>query len=406
LQEYEAVNEDSDANNAHDVAEAEAKILDPIPDSLRPMVIEIATHLEMKHDEIEQVLRARDGAFKLASSLPKWISPAEVASPTRKQTAWELIGRFYMFQNRCHEAIAVFESLFQQMIRYQEESKRRVDKGMPLVWMSDCFALLGCRTHAKRYLMMTLCEESIRHKGKLSLQEGVYFRLVWHYGLPPEVCERYARKCWEDYSAHDGDSDYPERLLLELDDEWQSEIPSVQESGMFRCSGAFVKRLLGRLGTDGGRSLELLAHYLVSLIPGCRAYRRRRSRSTDFDVVGLFEGPAIDFRAELGRMFVCECKDWNRPADFTAFAKFCRVLDSIKSRFGIIFSRDGITGSRSDNDAERERFKVFADRGIAIVLITKDELDRIAEGANLVSMLRLKYEQIRLDLRPGRDTEE
>jgi len=190
---------------------------------------------------------------------------------------------------------------------------------------------------------------------------------------------------------------------MELDDEWQSEIPSIQESGMFRCSGPFVKRLLDRLGTDQGKSLEHLAHYLVSTIPGCRSYLRRRSRSTDYDVVGLFEGPAFDFRSELGRLFVCECKDWSKPADFTAIAKFCRVLDSVKSRFGIFFSRDGISGSRNDNDAERERFKIFLDRGIVIVVLTKNELERVAEGANFVSMLRIKYEQIRLDLRPDRD---
>jgi hypothetical protein len=40
---------------------------------------------------------------------------------------------------------------------------------------------------------------------------------------------------------------------------------------------------------------------------------------------------------------LCECKDWTEPADFTAMAKFCRVLDGTKSRFGILFSRSGIT---------------------------------------------------------------
>ena len=53
----------------------------------------------------------------------------------------------------------------------------------------------------------------------------------------------------------------------------------------------------------------------------------------------------VDFRSELGRYFICECKNLkDNPADFTDFSKFCQVLDSIKSKFGIIFSPTGISG--------------------------------------------------------------
>src|SRR5262249_5624688 len=52
----------------------------------------------------------------------------------------------------------------------------------------------------------------------------------------------------------------------------------------------------------------------------------------------------VDFRSELGRVLVCECKDWSDPADFTTMAKFCRVLDSFKAKFGILFSKAGISG--------------------------------------------------------------
>ena len=140
----------------------------------------------------------------------------------------------------------------------------------------------------------------------------------------------------------------------------------------------------------------------MSLIPGCRAYLRKRSRSTDYDVVGLLEGPAFDFRSEFGRLFVCECKDWKKRANYTTMAKFCRVLDSVKSQFGILFSREGTSGVRNTDNAEGERYKFFADRGIVIVVVTKSDLERVADGANFLSMLRLKYEEIRLDLKPAR----
>jgi hypothetical protein len=53
--------------------------------------------------------------------------------------------------------------------------------------MSECYARLGYQVHAKRYLMLTLCEDALRANGEVSPNEsGIYFRLVWGQGLPEE----------------------------------------------------------------------------------------------------------------------------------------------------------------------------------------------------------------------------
>ena len=110
------------------------------------------------------------------------------------------------------------------------------------------------------------------------------------------------------------------------------------------------------------------------------------------------EGFEVDFRSELGRYFVCECTDWDSPADFTLLAKFCRVLDSVKSRFGILFSKQGISGEGKNRDAGLEQLKVFQDRGMVIVVIDQSDLEQVANGANFISLLRTKYENVRLNL--------
>lgn len=139
----------------------------------------------------------------------------------------------------------------------------------------------------------------------------------------------------------------------------------------------------------------------MSCMPGCRTARRRRSESTDYDLICAVEGFELDYRSELGRYFVCECKDWAKAADFTTMAKFCRVLDSTKSRFGILFSRNGITGAGNTAFAAREQLKVFQDRGIVIVVFDESDIRRVADGGNLIQILRQKYEVVRLDLLPG-----
>src|ERR1700683_5202910 len=137
----------------------------------------------------------------------------------------------------------------------------------------------------------------------------------------------------------------------------------------------------------------------MSCMPGCRTTRRGKSGSTDYDVICSMEGFDVDFRSELGRYFVCECKDWKKPADFTAMAKFCRVLDSMKSRFGVIFSKQGITGAGRSTDAGLEQLKVFQDRGMVIVVIDEADIRRVVDGANFIQLLRERYEAVRLDLR-------
>jgi hypothetical protein len=81
-------------------------------------------------------------------------------------------------------------------------------------------------------------------------------------------------------------------------------------------------------------------------------------------------------------------------------AKFCRVLDSFKARFGILFSKSGITGSARTTDAAREQLKVFQDRGVVVVVLTLEDLQSVADSKNLISLLRNRYEAVRLDIRP------
>lgn len=351
-------------------------------------------------ENLRALLGRRDGAAQLVSDLPKVIRPVDVATASDLQRAWELCGLYFFSRGRVHEALPIFYTLYDQMLTHQEATGIRVHKGMPLVWISECHAKLDHPVLAKRYLMLTTCEDAIRDKGEIPPETtGVYFRMVWNYGLSHEQLGRYAATIWDLVQRNPNEAMFPEWIVQELDQEWMTEYPSSREAALYVVTTRYARWLLRRLGSGDGKALERLAHYLLGAMPGCRADMRTRSESTDYDVICALEGPDLDFRSELGRYFVCECKDWSRPADFAAFAKFCRVLDSAKCRFGILFSKQGITGAGKTTDAEREQLKVFQDRGIIVVVISEPDLERVGSGANLITMLRAKYEEVRLDLR-------
>lgn len=195
-----------------------------------------------------------------------------------------------------------------------------------------------------------------------------------------QVLQDYASRCFSLASQNEMDGRRPEWVLQHLGQDWLVEFPTPGEANVYVTSPSYIRGLLSKLGKTKGVALELLAEYLMQSMPGCRTVRRARTKSTEFDLVCSMEGYDLDFRSELGRYFVCECKDWAKPAGFDTIAKFCRVLDSVKAKFGILFSRNGISGAGTSLNAEREQLKVFQDRGMVIVVVDADDLEAVAQG--------------------------
>jgi hypothetical protein len=228
---------------------------------------------------------------------------------------------------------------------------------------------------------------------------GVYYRLIWS-GVSHDQLSRYTTKFFELSQSLPEQAQFPEALLQRLDTDWLTEFPSQNKALFYRINPIYVESLLRKLGDGTGEALELLAEYLMSCMAGCRTRRRQLSGSTDYDIICSMEGFELDFRSEFGRHFVCECKDWHKAADFTVMAKFCRVLDSTKSRFGILFSKNGVSRAGATRYADREQLKFFQDRGSIVVVLDENDLTEIAKGTNLIALLRTQYETVRLDLRP------
>jgi hypothetical protein len=353
---------------------------------------EIAAEIEKIDSSILPILTLRDGPARLLVELPKRIPPRAGLDEAACRL-WELSVIFFLQRGRLHEGLGLLWGLYENMLAAQSSSTR-VHKGMPLVRLSDCFGSLGYTVHAKRYLMLTLCEDSLMGGGTIPPETtGTYFRMVWAYGMSHADLDRYAKAAYAFAQKNPDLALFPEAILQNMDDTWLSEMPTAAETSLYRINKFYAEYLVSQLGVSKGKALEHLAQYLMSCIPGCRVKPRTRSISTDYDLVCAIEGQALDFRSEFGSYFVCECKDWDSPADFTTMAKLCRVLDSTKARFGILFSKNGASDA-----ALREQMKVFQDRGIVIIVIGLDDLQRVLSGENLVRLLRERYEAVRLDL--------
>jgi hypothetical protein len=108
--------------------------------------------------EIVPVLEDHASASRLLELLPSKYSPTTVLSPSGAR-AWELAGLWFLNRNRGYEAVSLFWRLHQQM---HEGQSVWCHKGQALVWLSESYVRLGFPVHAKRYLMLTLCEDALR----------------------------------------------------------------------------------------------------------------------------------------------------------------------------------------------------------------------------------------------------
>ena len=268
-----------------------------VPNAMKGLLDELATLDRTARD----AFNSHDAGARLLAHLPVRFLPDDVACSGSRQRAWELAGLVLKTAGRFHEALAVFWRLYQHMLIAQQTTGW-VHKGMALVWISDCFAQLGFRVHAKRYLMLTLCEDALREHGTVTPSTGgIYFRLVWGHGLRDHDFHRYAAEFWRLHSETAETQVFPEALLQRIDNAWMTELPSPEEAFFYLANEAYATRLLDMFGDGTGHALEFLAEYLLSCMPGCRTLRRQRSASTDYDIVCSLDGVDVDFRSELGR---------------------------------------------------------------------------------------------------------
>jgi hypothetical protein len=328
--------------------------------------------LQSIHEEIERltmskltgILDQRDGAAKLVQELPRAYSPADVSTLQPAgggpQRAWELCGLYFLNQGRFNDALPLFERLYLHMLEWQEQAADRCHKAMPLVWIAECHFHLGHPAICRRFLMLTLCEDAILQNGTIPAdQSGIYFRLVWREGISDARVQEYARLAFKAWKKQKKECRYPEWVLQYLGSEWQHVNPSTKETTVYSANPKYIDFLLKRLGEKTGKSLERLSQYLFSVIPGVICNTRAQTPSTDYDIVCSQYGEMVDFRSEIGRYFIGECKDWKKSVGTTAFAKFSHIIDTVQCKFGIIFCQRGISGAGKAMNAEREQIKTF-----------------------------------------------
>ena len=209
---------------------------------------------------------------------------------------------------------------------------------MPLVWLYEFYKKVNYVWQSRKYMYLTCVEDSIRDDGVFDRQSGVYFRLNYEIGLNNKEINKLGQILYKIYLTNPQTVVYPEYYLQIYGDSWKTTFTSQEEQSIWDLNPYYFKYLLDKIGSGTGESREpcRISH---DVLTWCLRQKRVKTHSTDIDVLCIVDGHFYDFRSELGRYIMCECKNWKKKANFTTVAKFMRVLDSAKCKTGVLFSK-------------------------------------------------------------------
>jgi Restriction endonuclease len=149
-----------------------------------------------------------------------------------------------------------------------------------------------------------------------------------------------------------------------------------------------------------GKALENLAQLLFDTVPSLKCkYKNLQTRSSEIDLVIEYDRSKgqIALFEELGRYCLIECKNWSKPVGVVPVRDFMGKLDKCKTRLGIIFAKNGVTGVDSGADALREIQSRFDRDGVYLLVFSLQDLKSIKSGQDFEIALDLKADNLRFD---------
>jgi hypothetical protein len=251
-----------------------------------------------------------------------------------------------------------------------------------------------------RLITLALIEDILHGDVKIAKTSLAYRFLasnVYNEYTANYICERLTNRI----SKMHNDIMFPEEVLNAED---HIEVIPGFASEYFIYNPVQYKLLLNQLQKNDdktGRNLEVLIQHLFSSIIGLQFMTDRlRTSSSELDLIYRIPDSNHPLFEAFGHYIIIECKDWSKPIGAAVIRSYVGELQSLSVRGGIIVSREGITGSSSEEfiNARLEIAKAYHRHGVTIPVLDLNDLKLIDDGFNLITILYKKYEEVRFDL--------
>lgn len=145
-----------------------------------------------------------------------------------------------------------------------------------------------------------------------------------------------------------------------------------------------------------GRLLEDLMENLLSQIRGLKIIKRNaRLKAEEIDII-VQNNVDNTFWKTLGSPLVVECKNWSSKVGSDEIGNLAVKMTTLSPdvKTGILVAVNGISGD-SYRDAQLRR-REYRQKGIYIIVIERDDLERVVAGQPISQIIEEKYNELYL----------
>lgn len=323
---------------------------------------------------------------------------------------WSLVWNFLYFQTKLYsEALTVAQTFLDRYYSLQEEQKKRIHKGTPLQYLGLSYFSLNNVEQSRKFHILAFIEDIIRHyehqkrKSKTpplkTISTPATITLKTRFRMPDLEIKGLQDCVWK--IVNNALPFYPEQVFVEWirNNEKSSKIIArSEEERLYHVNIQYLMQLKKTAFKDKtGKGLELLAFYLFSCVDGFEPIYRKTTKSFHFDVLVrnlINDHPLLE---ELGEYIGVECKEIGQTVNAEDLDHFIHKLRLHNMRSGVIFTTEGISGAKYNRTLYGEAIieKTFQRDGVVIFDITRNDVESLSQGSNLLALLLRKYENTR-----------
>jgi len=314
-------------------------------------------------------------------------------------------------------ALTIFQFQLQTYLDIQQDSGIRIHKGTPYHFLGQVYLRTGELAYAREQFILAFVEdvlteiqskqgitsipkidnafdrpapyilEFIFHMRKELLEELYTFTKDSLAKAQPSVWlfPESIINSWRDYKEKHRD----EGLL----------IPRAVEERLFHTNVGYLRQLWEKGKDDtSGKGMQELASYLFSCVDGFESILNWRTRAYEFDVVVRNLVRTHPLLSMLGEYIGVEAKNISNTISVEELNHFIHKLRLHNMRCGVIFTTKGISGfyyPGGERYGQSIQISTFNRDNVIVFDMTEFDIERIIKGENLISILLVKYEDIR-----------
>jgi hypothetical protein len=334
----------------------------------------------------------------------------EPGDDSQQSNTWGVIFQALSSNGLFRPAEDVAITWYYHLCQLQFDNDERYHKGTPTQHCGNIGLLLGENARANWFFTMAFVEDVLSSSDEDIPGLPATQSLRLHFGRSDAELRIIAETA-RSLKADDDLWQYPELAAVSVARDGRVVTSSFKGTAEIPISKPFLRILLDRLsegGTDAKKkSLEFLASYLTITLPGVRLEPNARTLEHEIDLVVVQHAPSSSYLLEaLGRSFLVECKNWEKPIGVEQLNHFVAKMRFHRCMCGVIFSREGLSGDRVPGKglsyARLTQLRWWQQDACVVIVLTDEDLKTLLDtGQTFGNLLLRGYESIKFSNKPG-----